>query len=46
MRILINSGVSRGWSQGENLAERGPLATIVDTLAKNQKKKLEIWWQW
>jgi len=25
---FLQSGVTRGWSQGENLAEGGPLATV------------------
>jgi len=39
---MVPSGVTRDLSQGENLAERGRLATVGDPLANNQKKTWEM----
>jgi len=40
----LDSGVTRYLSQGESLAEEGPLVTIGDPLAKTQKKVKKWYW--
>ena len=39
---MVTSGVTEGLSQGEDSAERGPLATARGPLANTQK--MEKWW--
>jgi len=42
--IPINSGATRGLTQGEILAEKGPLPTVRGPLANTQKKFENRWW--
>ena len=40
--LAITSGVTRSLNQGVNLAEKGPMATVGDSLANFQKQTWEI----